>query len=100
MESQKFSRASFTGKIIEKLNWDGLGIHQLRAKGILDIHGVKQERILPATVELFADRVFIDAEFSVPLKDHAIDIPKIVAQKISEEIKVLIEITLYKQPSN
>jgi hypothetical protein len=100
MERQKFSRASFTGKIIEKLNWDGLGIHQLRAKGILDIHGVKQERILPATVELFADRVFIDAEFSVPLKDHAIDIPKIVAQKISEEIKVLIEITLYKQPSN
>ena len=100
MESQRFPRATFSGKIIEKLNWDGLGIHELRAKGILDIHGVKQERILPGTVELFADRVFIQAEFSVPLKNHDIDIPKIVAQKISEEIKVFIEIVLYKQPSN
>jgi polyisoprenoid-binding protein YceI len=100
MESQKFPRASFSGKIIEKIDWEGSGTHQLRAKGILDIHGVKQERILPGTVELFADRVFIHTEFSVPLEDHDIDIPKIVAQKISEEIKVFIEITLDKQPSN
>ncbi len=100
LESHKYSRASFSGKIIERINWDGLGTHQLRAKGTLDIHGVKQERIIPSHVELFSDRVLIKAEFMVPLRDHDIDIPKIVAQKISEEIKVFIEITMHKEPSN
>ena len=100
LESPKFPRATFSGKIIEKINWDSEGEFELRAKGILNVHGVKQERIIPCSVQLFPDRAFILAEFSVPLKDHDIDIPKIVAQKISEEIQVTIQITLFKQPSN
>ncbi|MCB0687697.1 MAG: YceI family protein [Saprospiraceae bacterium] len=100
LETSKYPRATFAGKIIEQIDWDSEGEYQLRAKGILDIHGVKQERIIPSKVTLFSDRVIIRSEFSVALKEHDIDIPKIVAQKISEEIRVGIEITLYKQNSN
>jgi len=100
LESLKFPRATFSGKVIEKINWDGEGEFDLRAKGLLNVHGIEQERIISSSVQLFPDRAFIRAEFDIRLKDHDIDIPKIVAQKISEEIKVTIEITLFKQPSN
>lgn len=100
LESSKYPRATFTGKIIEKINWDAQGEFNLRAKGFLNIHGIKRERIIPSTLELFPDRAFIRSEFTVPLDEHDIDIPKIVAQKISEEIKVIIEVTVFKDPSN
>lgn len=100
LETKRYPRISFIGKIIEMVDWDETGTYELRAKGTLDLHGVKQERIIPSQVELFSDRVLIRSEFTVPLNDHDIDIPKIVAQKISEDIRVVIEITLYRQPSN
>lgn len=99
LESKKYPQATFTGKIIERIDWSSEGLTDVRAKGFLEIHGVKQERIIPSRVEIFADRVLIQAEFSVPLKDHNISIPKIVAQKISEKITVSIQVTILHNKS-
>ena len=97
VESQKFPRATFTGKIIERIDWNAKANLSVRAKGILEIHGVRQERIIPSKVEILADRVIIRSEFTVPLKDHDISIPKIVAQKISEKISVAIVCTIIRE---
>ena len=50
IEDDKFPRSSFQGKIIEKIDANLTGDFNVRAKGILDIHGVKQERIIPGTL--------------------------------------------------
>lgn len=100
LESSKFPKATFAGKIIENIDWQSEGPYEIRAKGFLNIHGVKRERIILSEIEIFSDQVIIRSEFTVPLQEHEIDIPKIVAQKISEEIKVEIEITLVRQTSN
>lgn len=100
LESSRYPKATFVGKIIENLDWENEGPSEIRAKGFLNIHGVKRERIIPSQIEIFSDQVIIRSEFTVPLKEHEIDIPKIVAQKISEEIKVVMEISLLKQTSN
>ncbi|MDN5201371.1 YceI family protein [Fulvivirgaceae bacterium BMA10] len=91
METSRFPEAIFAGKIIEKIQFTENGKHQVRAKGFLDIHGIKQERIIKCSIEIEGNRILVKSDFSVFLKDHNIDIPKIVYQKIAEEILVGVE---------
>lgn len=94
METSKYPNATFTGKIIEKINFEQDGSYPVRAKGKLTIHGVEQERIIKGTLEIKGRKIRIEAMFSVPLTDHNITIPKIVHQKIAEEIVVNVEADL------
>ena len=97
LESNIYPRATFTGKIIEKFRLDLNGSFTIRAKGILDIHGVKNERIIKIDVKVLDGKVFVKSNFDVLLVEHNINIPKIVNQKIAEKILVNVEMTFEKQ---
>lgn len=90
MESKKHPRASFAGKIIEDVDFSKNGSYSVRAKGLLNIHGVEQERIIKSQIEISGGKLRVQASFSVPLTDHNISIPKVVYQKIAEEITVTV----------
>lgn len=95
MQTEEFGKANFSGKILEPVNFSTPGTHSIRAKGVLEIHGVRQERIISATVIVKPDGVLeISSDFTVLLVDHEISIPRIVFQKIAEEINVRIRATL------
>lgn len=94
METDKYANATFTGKIIEKIDFNRDGVYPVRVKGKLAIHGVEQERIIKGTLEVSGRKLRAKASFSVPLTDHNITIPKIVHQKIAEEIAVNVEAEL------
>ena len=94
MESTKYPKASFAGKIIEKIDFKTNGIYEVRAKGKLLVHGVEQERIIKSTLEVQGDKIRIRCSFTVPLSDHNISIPKIVHQKIAEEITITVDAEL------
>lgn len=94
MESSEFPKATFSGKIIEQVDFDTDGSYNIRAKGDLKIHGEKQTRIIKGQLKISKGKVFLKTEFTVPLPDHNISIPKIVNQKIATEILVTIEATL------
>ena len=94
MESATFPEASFKGKIIEDINWDKEGQYEIRAKGILTIHGVEQERIIKSMLSIKQGKLYLQSNFSVLLPDHNIPIPRIVKEKLAEEIKVEIKATL------
>jgi hypothetical protein len=94
MESTAYPTATFSGKIIEIINYSRDGMYEIRAKGILNIHGVKSERIIKATVEINKDEILIKSSFSINLQDHNIKIPRIVFQKIAPDILVNIEAVL------
>jgi len=88
MEVEKYPKASFSGKIIEQVDLSKPGVHEVRAKGELDIHGVKQTRIIKSKLIVTEDGIRIEAKFMVPLADHNITIPTVVSQKIATEIDV------------
>lgn len=94
MESDKFPKASFAGKIIEQIDWATDGTYSVRAKGKLKVHGVEQERIIKSQVVVAGKKIHINSSFTVPLSDHNITIPRIVYQKIAEEIAVTIDADL------
>jgi polyisoprenoid-binding protein YceI len=91
MESEKYPRISFSGKIIEQIDYTTDGTYEVRAKGDLDIHGQKQTRIIKSKVEISDGVLSIVADFKVPLADHNISIPRIVNQKIATEIEVSVK---------
>ncbi len=88
MESEKFPRASFTGKIVEDVDIKKDGIYELRAKGKLTIHGIEKIRTIKIIIETKNGRIGVNSKFLVLLEEHGITIPSIVNQKIAEEIQV------------
>jgi polyisoprenoid-binding protein YceI len=97
LESEKYPKSSFSGKIIEKIDFSKDGEYVLRAKGKLNIHGVEQERIIRSAVTVKNGVVAIRSDFTVLLQDHNITIPRVVHQKIAEEISVRIDAVAEKK---
>ncbi len=88
METDLYSNCTFTGKIIDEVNFFKDGIYPVRAKGVLNIKGVSQERIVKGVIYIKDAELFLTSEFFVSLSDHDIRIPRIVQQKIAPEIGV------------
>jgi hypothetical protein len=94
MESDKYPEASFKGKIIEDVNLAQDGSYDVRTKGILTIHNVSQERIIKSSITVKQKIITVHSEFTVLLSDHNIPIPKVVNQKLANEIKVMVDAML------
>jgi len=100
METEKYPTATFTGKIIEDVDFKKPGEVKIRAKGELTIHGIKKERIIQCNLKIKEDGFTAQSDFTVLLEDHNISIPKLVYQKIAEEIKVKISAEFHKAEKN
>jgi polyisoprenoid-binding protein YceI len=94
LESEKYPKARFSGKIIEPVDFTINQSYNVRAKGELDIHGQKQTRIIKTKVTVSNGLVYLESTFFVPLADHNISIPSIVRQKIATEIEVDFKATM------
>lgn len=94
LESNKYPDATFKGKIIEDLDFTKDGVHTVRAKGILNIHGIPQERIIKGELAIRNNTFFVRSNFTVLLADHNIPIPKVVHEKLASEINVEVNTEL------
>lgn len=90
IESAKNEYSTFTGKIIDKVDWTKNGKLIVRVKGILTVRGIAQERIIKSDIEIKDKKLLVKSQFTVLLADHNIAIPKIVFQKIAEEIQLSV----------
>ena len=88
METEKFPKSSFAGKIIEEVDFEMPGTYSIRAKGKLTVHGVEQERIIRCDLVVAEGSIDVDTQFSILLREHDIRIPRVFHQKIAEEIQV------------
>lgn len=98
LESPVYPKAQFSGRIIEPLDFSKSQSVEVRAKGILDIHGVKKERIIPVTLKITNDKVVVVSRFTIRNADHAIAIPKIVNRKVAELVSVEVQASLLRAP--
>lgn len=88
LESDKYPDATFSGKIIEDVDFNKNEIVTIRAKGLLTVHGVPQQRIIKSDLIIRNGLISIKSNFTVLLADHNIPIPKVVHDKLASEIKV------------
>jgi hypothetical protein len=92
MESDKFSKSIFRGKIInlDKINFLKDGTYPAKVKGILEIHGVKKEVETNGQFKVLGETVIAIAEFEIVLEDYAITIPSLVKDKISKTARIMV----------
>jgi hypothetical protein len=99
IESDKYPDASFSGKIIEDTDFTKDGSYAVRAKGNFTVHGISQERIVRSDMVVKDGKINIHSAFTVMLSDHNIPIPKVVKDKLANEIKVDVNCLLEARKS-
>ena len=90
LESDKYPSALFKGKLKEKLDLTKDDSYSVSATGVLDVHGVKQNREINGNIIVQNGVLTISSAFQVLCKDHHIDIPQIVFKKIAERIDIKV----------
>lgn len=93
MESDKYPRSTFKGKVYEHIDVAKDGTYPVNVSGILDVHGVKQQRTIPGTIIVKGGTLTMTSEFMVKCADHQIKIPTIVFHNIAESIKLNVSAT-------
>ena len=88
LESEKYPHATFKGKINETIDFGKTGVYTVSATGILNIHGINRERTIKGKLTVSDKFLILDTRFDVLLKDHNIEIPRLVFNKIAEKIAV------------
>lgn len=99
LESDKYPRSTFKGKIQEHIDVAKDGTYPVTAVGELDVHNVKQSRSIPGTITVKGGVLTLTSEFMVKLADHHIEIPKLVFHNIAETIKMNVSATYTAVPA-
>lgn len=99
MESDKFSKAEYKGKItdISNVNFNKDGTYKATSEGKLTIHGVTKDVKIPGTIVVKGNTATISSKFMVKPADYKISIPKVVESKIAKEIEVTVNNILEKK---
>lgn len=90
LESEKYPKASFKGKILDfsSLDFTQPGEFTAKAEGELEIHGVSKPLTSDVEFRVTEDKIEVSTFFQVALEDHKIKIPKIVIKNIAEVVDV------------
>lgn len=90
LESDKFPKATFKGKIKDFANMDFEkgGSFEAEAEGEIEIHGVRKPLIAKVQFQVSPSSVKSTTEFEISVADHDVDIPKLVIKNIAEVVLV------------
>jgi polyisoprenoid-binding protein YceI len=88
MESEKFPKTTFMGKINEKVDFTQEGEHKVTVTGKLNMHGVEKEITVPGLVVTKGGELSISTKFRVHIADYNIKVPSLYVQNIAEDVDV------------
>lgn len=97
MESEKFPKSTFTGKIanIQDVRFDKNGTYDVKVSGQLTIHGVSKDINESGKLSVRGDAVIIETTFFVALADFGIKNDRV--KNIAERIEVTVNAELKKK---
>jgi hypothetical protein len=93
-ETGKFSKATFTGEIINDIDLSRNGTFKVTAKGRFNIHGVTKPIKIPAVVTITNGMIVITSKFSIYLSDYNIKILQLLSHKVSDEFEVEVSMRM------
>ncbi|HEY6045320.1 MAG TPA: YceI family protein, partial [Pyrinomonadaceae bacterium] len=90
----KFPKATFTSTKIEPSTAGGT--HKIT--GNFSLHGVTKSISFPATIQIAADKVNVNAEFSVNRKDWGLVYPGKADDLIRDEVLIKLTLNVPRKP--
>lgn len=94
IESVKFPKASFKGKIsnLSTINFAKDGDYPTTIEGNMTIHGVTKPLIAKGTLRVKGGKLTAMAKFSIIPQDYGIKIPDLVKEKIAKEMAITVNV--------
>ena len=96
-ESNKFPKATFSGKIQNYTTKMLKTESNVSIKGKLTFHGVTKEIKVPATIFQKSSSIHLTSSFTIKPEDFGIEIPKLVRKKIADKVDVTLNFELKKK---
>jgi len=95
VESEKYPKATFKGTFTN-LPADLSKQHELLVAGVMDFHGVQKDIEVNVSLQLMEGELVGTSNFVLLCSDFGIKIPKIVSDKLANEIQVTVKAALTK----
>ena len=95
VESEKYPKATFKGTFTN-LPADLSKQHELLVAGVIDFHGVQKDVEVNVSLQFIEGELVGTSNFVLLCSDFGIKIPKIVSDKLANEIQVTIKAALTK----
>ncbi|MBL0343141.1 MAG: YceI family protein [Bacteroidetes bacterium] len=94
VESDKFPKAVFKGAIVNNadVKWTADGSYPVKVSGKLTIHGVTKDVVIDGTIAVKSGKISANSVFNILIKDYNIEIPKLVKDKVSETLKITVDL--------
>lgn len=94
METNKFPKAIFRGKINEKVDYTKDGEQKVTVTGKMEIHGVTKDVTLEGTLNKTGNDIKLNTKFKIKVADYNIKVPSMYVQNIAEVVDVTFSTTL------
>lgn len=92
VESHKYPKTEFRGIIVnnKSVNYQKDGSYPVKVKGKMSLHGVVLDHETDGTLSVKAGKIELKSNIELVLTDYKIDIPGLVADKLSKTAKISI----------
>jgi hypothetical protein len=94
VESEKFPKATFIGKVNEKIDMTKDGENKVTVTGKMTIHGVTKEVTADGTIAKKEEDLVIGSTFKIKVADYNIKVPSLYVKNIAEVVDVTVKGTL------
>lgn len=94
METEKFPKATFRGKLSNVPELPLSSELETEAKGTLTIHGIAREVTIPVKLSPNSEGLSLKTDFIVRPEDHEIKVPRFLFKKIAREVQVEVSLPL------
>jgi polyisoprenoid-binding protein YceI len=92
MDSEKFPRANFKGKItnLSSVDFKKNGTYEVTVDGELSIKDVTNKITTKGTLEVVSGGINANSKFNIVPEDYKIEIPGVVREKIAKNLEVTV----------
>jgi polyisoprenoid-binding protein YceI len=92
MESDKFPKSSFKGKItnFSSVDYKKNGVYDVTVEGDLTIRDVSNKITAKGTIEVVSGGINANSKFNIGPEDYKINIPGVVREKIAKSLEVTV----------
>ena len=93
LETDDYPISNFKGRL-NKVEKSGKEF-KVVAKGLFELHGVEKEIEIPVNISFNGEKMNVETNFSILLKDYKIEAPSLMAfVKVAQEIKLSVKFSL------
>jgi len=92
MESEKFPKSTFKGKIqnLAAVDFSKSGKYDVVVEGDLTIHGVTNKVTANGNIEVITGGLTANSKFNIVPEDYKIEIPGVVRDNIARNLEITI----------